>query len=560
MQWSSEERKNFERESFKNAIEELIRQTNKCLEKYIEENGDIVPGEVKTNGLTHKPDVEKYLGFLGNYGYEFKVGNFHKQGTGNLVDHTWMYFASKDTFNKENDGDFINGDKLDGKKGIWIYFSYCGYYEKKPYLQLGFGADASLNNPLCKAARKIQEYEKKYHKYEADESQFNKIVDDFIEMCEYFNDFEPDDFRIENSVQNLGAKDSSNGAESARVNIPLNQILFGPPGTGKTYHTINNALEILGFATKDFESKKVVLDDEKIKQEVTKLGLKIELKENQDENRAMAKALFDDFKQKGQIAFVTFHQSYGYEEFVEGIKPDVESNEVRYEIKSGIFKNLCEAALKNPQIPYILIIDEINRGNIAKILGELITLLESSKRIGEPEGLRVSLPYSGDEFGVPKNLYIIGTMNTADRSIALLDTALRRRFEFIEMMPDSKHLSEDCDGVNLKELLDSMNKRITFLLDREHQIGHSFLLDVNNINDLRAIFAKKILPLLQEYFYDDYAKINAALNDNGMIQEIKQGDLGSALSEFVDSEKVVYEITESNTWEFDTFIKIYPSK
>lgn len=187
--------------------------------------------------------------------------------------------------------------------------------------------------------------------------------------------------------------------------------------------------------------------------------------------------------------------------------------------------------------PYILIIDEINRGNISKILGELITLIESSKRIGEDEELKVTLPYSNEPFGVPRNLYIIGTMNTADRSIALIDTALRRRFSFTEMMPDSKHLADirlkDAQDLRLNELLDSMNNRIEFLLDREHTIGHAFFFekaiycsDGNyewyeiTLDSIKSIFQHKIIPLLQEYFYDDYAKINAVLNDNKMIEKI----------------------------------------
>ena len=206
--------------------------------------------------------------------------------------------------------------------------------------------------------------------------------------------------------------------------------------------------------------------------------------------------------------------------------------------------------------PYILIVDEINRGNIAKILGELITLIEPSKRIGESEGLQLTLPYSGESFGVPSNLYIIGTMNTADRSIALLDTALRRRFEFVEMMPDSEYLkdkkiSDSRNTIELDRLLESMNNRIEFLLDREHTIGHSYFMDVESIEDLHEVFKNKIIPLLQEYFYDDYAKIIAVLNDNGMIKEknkLQFSDLFDGKFSELDSEKVVYEIIKSSKW------------
>ena len=221
--------------------------------------------------------------------------------------------------------------------------------------------------------------------------------------------------------------------------------------------------------------------------------------------------------------------------------------------------------------PYVLIIDEINRGNISKILGELITLLEPSKRKGEKEALEVKLPYSQEPFSVPNNLYIIGTMNTADRSIALLDTALRRRFEFVEMMPNSKELEKvSCDNgkIDLKELLNAMNNRIEFLLDRERTIGHSFFFEkaVNKRNDsygltltdLKAVFKNKILPLLQEYFYDDYAKINAVLNDNGMLESKTMRDMEISLSDdFVDTDKRVWKITGSSKWDIKTFQTIY---
>lgn len=224
---------------------------------------------------------------------------------------------------------------------------------------------------------------------------------------------------------------------------------------------------------------------------------------------------------------------------------------------------------------YILIIDEINRGNISKILGELITLIEPSKRIGASEeekargigneSLEVTLPYSNESFGVPSNLYIIGTMNTADRSIALLDTALRRRFEFVEMMPEcgNENISTNCEGVNLQALLKCMNDRIEFLLDREHTIGHSFFINVNSLSELQQVFKNKIIPLLQEYFYDDYAKIDAVLNGNGMIEPKKDSTLeklfDTNFKSDLDSEKVVYQITNFNKWNEKNFLRIYDS-
>jgi len=164
-----------------------------------------------------------------------------------------------------------------------------------------------------------------------------------------------------------------------------------------------------------------------------------------------------------------------------------------------------------------LIIDEINRGNVAKILGELITLLEPDKRLGMPNEIQVRLPYSGETFGVPANLHIIGTMNTADRSIAFLDSALRRRFRFREMLPSLKVIRENVGdqgvvtGIDVAALLDTMNKRIELLYDRDHTLGHSYFIGVDDLPSLRDVFARNVLPLLQEYFYEDWNKICAIL-------------------------------------------------
>jgi hypothetical protein len=225
----------------------------------------------------------------------------------------------------------------------------------------------------------------------------------------------------------------------------------------------------------------------------------------------------------GYIKFITFHQSYSYEEFIEGIKPDLENDaQLKYELSDGIFKEISEKARFNLNQNYVLIIDEINRGNISKIFGELITLIEPTKRlftIPKEHPQEITLPYSQALFGVPKNLYIIGTMNTADRSITNIDTALRRRFEFKELPPryDLKEVGNvkfQNEDLVLNQVLKIMNKRIEYLLDRDHLIGHAFFIGVNDWDSLCNTFRNKIIPLLQEYFYNDWEKIALVFGDN----------------------------------------------
>ncbi len=278
--------------------------------------------------------------------------------------------------------------------------------------------------------------------------------------------------------------------KATAVRPVLNTILYGPPGTGKTYNTVNHALSILA---PDF------------------------LKATNQSDRKLLRDRFNELKKAGRIFFVTFHQSFGYEEFVEGIRAEANGSSVSYPIKPGIFRQACAKAVEMKAEPVVLIIDEINRGNISKILGELITLIEDDKRLTAKEELTVTLPYSGDIFGVPSNLYIIGTMNTADRSIAFMDTALRRRFHFIEIMPDSSLLNDKAiAGIHLKALLDTINARIEYLFDREHQIGHAYLMGVESIQELRDAFINKIIPLLQEYFYEDSEKVCIVLGCSEM--------------------------------------------
>ena len=268
----------------------------------------------------------------------------------------------------------------------------------------------------------------------------------------------------------------------------LNTILYGPPGTGKTYATVQKAVEI------------------------------IERRSLDDEPREDIKHRYDQLVEARRIAFVTFHQSFSYEDFVEGIRASTVDGQITYAVEPGIFKQIAKKAEESKvRVPYVLIIDEVNRGNAASIFGELITLLEPEKRLGAEDSRTLTLPYSKEPFGVPDNLYIIGTMNTADRSLTLLDTALRRRFEFKEMEPDSKLLPESIEGIELRKMLDTMNDRIEAIYDREHRLGHAYFLSLEDnpvIAELSGIFRRHIIPLLQEYFFEDWEKIRIVLGDD----------------------------------------------
>lgn len=469
-------------------------------------------------------------------------------------------------------------------------------------------------------------------------------------------------WKIRDELQEaLTDMDFSSPAEKPETDVGLNTILFGPPGTGKTYYTVIYAVAII-------ENR--------------------ELASVEKEDYAEVLERYNEYKNQGRIEFTTFHQSYSYEEFIEGLKPTVFAEnaegavgDIQYSVQSGVFKRFCEKAeqpafsktyydiRENPSIwkvslegtgdnptrtecmqnnhirigwdnygkditdetdfstsggrvvlnafinkmqigdivlscysastidavgvvvgeyewheeylglkrlrkvnwivknirenileinggtsmtlasvyrlsvsmadvyriiekhrpkqmvsapeksnNYVFIIDEINRGNISKIFGELITLIEASKRVGQPEGMTVRLPYSQSLFGVPKNVYIISTMNTADRSIAAIDTALRRRFLFREMLPNPKVLEGiSVEDLSISDMLTRLNNRVTVLYDREHTIGHAYFIPLKTsptIDTLSEIFRNNILPLLQEYFYEDYEKIRLVLGDN----------------------------------------------
>lgn len=317
-------------------------------------------------------------------------------------------------------------------------------------------------------------------------------------------------------------------AAAPKSDIPLNQILYGPPGTGKTYNTIIKALEIIGGAEIE-KLLKSYLADQDVYMDLLKLH--------------------NEYKDKGQIKFITFHQNYSYEEFIEGITPDLDKKEeLSYILGKGPLKEIAERAAKDQRNKYVLIIDEINRGNISKIFGELITLIEEDKRAGNNYAISLPLIYSKKDFSLPNNLYIIGTMNTADKSIALVDVALRRRFAFIEMMPKADLIEEDIDGVMLQDVFKALNKKISILADRDHQIGHSYFINVQNIAQLRRKWFKEILPLLNEYFYGDWEKLKLVLSGS-FITKVEEPSLKETIEESwtfkeetMDNEQFVDEI------------------
>ena len=309
---------------------------------------------------------------------------------------------------------------------------------------------------------------------------------------------------------------------SAQPTLPKNLILYGPPGTGKTFRA-------LGEMAAQFGNRKRT---------------------------------------------VTFHPGFAYEEFVEGLRPtsDGQGGPIRYEVVPGVFCQACEAARAAPETPFLLVIDEVNRANLASVLGELITIIEEDKR-----GVPVTLPYSKVEFSVPGNLWIVGTMNTADRSIALMDIALRRRFTFREVGVDYAALAADfaeCQdsdlaGLDLPAILQAMNERLRYLLDREHQIGHAWLFGVRSLADLRERFAGRILPLLAEYFFDDWSRACLVLGEHST--KVRSTDLiakrviGQAEKKrlFGDaatngSDRVLYDPGEPTLWKFGHFTKICP--
>ena len=283
----------------------------------------------------------------------------------------------------------------------------------------------------------------------------------------------------------------------AIVNQSLNTVLYGPPGTGKTYATTRRCVEIC-----DGQAEQL--------------------------NEAV-RGRYRELVDAGRVEFITFHQSYGYEEFVESLRPGIGGAEKVEEtgvgfhlvVTDGVLKRIAGRARQTPDEPHVLVIDEINRANVSKVMGELVTLLEEDKREDAENEVAVTLPHSGERFTLPANLHILGTMNTADRSIALLDTALRRRFEFEELAPDPERLqgAGKETGIDLPKVLRTMNERLEWLIDRDHLIGHAWLMKARTRDDVDRVMRRKIIPLIAEYFYDDWEKVHAVLGGTGDFVE-----------------------------------------
>ena len=298
---------------------------------------------------------------------------------------------------------------------------------------------------------------------------------------DYVSNLEPQNNNKESKANNCL---TINKPSTTNRKFPLNFILYGAPGTGKTYSMVDYSLAIIENLT------------------ITEFKL---IHPNRKENVERYK----EYVKSGQIVFTTFHQNYGYEEFVQGLRPDNKSENLSFKIVDGVFKKISDAALNDEENKnYVIIIDEINRANISKVLGELITLIEEDKRWGELNEMCATLE-SGDVFSVPNNLYIIGTMNSADKSISLIDAALRRRFRFIEQKPNSELIKDNL----LKNVFEKLNYELVNELEStDLLIGHSYFINKTQ-KDLCQIFNNNIIPLLYEYFYDNRKKVANILNE-----------------------------------------------
>lgn len=324
--------------------------------------------------------------------------------------------------------------------------------------------------------------------YSLCEEKYSDDIDQTVGVDEVTDDGAEDDMDVATAAgdsEALKKKTCLEVARTPRASLvhPLNFIIYGAPGTGKTYSTAEYALAIIENRTVDTRRKSY-------------------------EERKAVMVAYNDYVRKGQIVFTTFHQSYGYEEFIQGLRPDTHSDKMAFITVDGVFKRIADDALDDHKNNYVIIIDEINRANISKVFGELITLIESDKRWGEVNETCATLQ-SGDIFAVPNNLYIIGTMNSADKSISLIDAALRRRFEFIEQYPNA----ELVDDPTLRNVLTKINAILADSLESSDLlIGHSYFMG-KTADGLCGILNNSIIPLLYEYYYDNKKKVIGVLTD-----------------------------------------------
>jgi 5-methylcytosine-specific restriction protein B len=689
--------------------------------------------------ISSTTEDEEFNGVPGSKSQQFCFYGFDDNGINNTIPMLWKLFelsfeytSETNSNNKKHLADLFNQCIKQQQVGITYLTQILFCVQPRFFLPIDKQTKTILHDekfvPVSVTEYVKTNLQKKYkHKKQANEFRYNDKIDGqtYLSLCELCRAQTPPISFPELSYkawlnnqkhpQNTVDQNISDPMESHKQMIPLNTILYGPPGTGKTYHTAIYAVSI-----------------------IEKLPIGEVEKWSYDEVMEKYRKHYSD----GRISFTTFHQSYGYEDFIEGIRPELsdetdnEENanaELNYHLKAGVFKEFCRKAsipvlgkaadyeinanptiwkvslegtgpnttrtecmknghirigwdeygekpdlnnlpvikgwkeglgktvlnafinrmkigdivfscysaykidaigvitgdpewdkneknkyrrirkvkwlaqnldyditdinggksmtlaavyalnsvtvddvikilqeknvslinAKEEQPNYVFIIDEINRGNISKIFGELITLIEPSKRSGRSECIPAILPYSQKTFSVPDNVYIIGTMNTADRSIALLDTALRRRFSFIEMLPDVNVLNDlgigtikvENETINVSKMLYVINKRIELLYDREHMIGHAFFTPLKEnpcIAGLAEIFRNKVIPLLQEYFFEDYSKIQLVLGDNCKSQDeykfVRDHSVDSSIfngNPDIDVQEISYEIQES---------------
>jgi len=499
------------------------------------------------------------INVIGRYGKTMSVGEFRvglHYVDPNLfvwVDLRLLNQASKIEFNQE---DWLNCGPQEFKNGE----IKRRYYKSPVNLPFSENDNSAVTHPLLENGFLANFLTKIYKEHFNEKDESDRLTDEKIQLLKDKEILPANIHAIsprmieeyikiyKNNNPNVRESDDEDQDENenrkVKLNMNLNSILYGPPGTGKTHTLTALALAVVDPSIEQVNQYANATLNGEVFTEV-----------NGDVYKEWIKS-FNTHIDKGQIEFTTFHQNYSYEDFVEGLKAELSNDEslkVSYKIVAGILKRISYRAtyawltgkavefnvdddkdkftetvndyFKNginnhkdskndgtSKPSYVLIIDEINRGNVARIFGELITLIETSKRARDPEKInqgdqpvRVTLPYTKKRFILPPNLYIIGTMNTADRSLIGLDAALRRRFDFIELAPQPnllKKVSDKLGDVNLVTFLTNLNMHIRKKVTVDRTIGHAYFLGIENFEDLKTVMRRKVIPQLQEYFHD----------------------------------------------------------